>query len=125
MLADQLEKVRVVLEDWFLSGFITALGLTKIRGKAMHLSRDIHHLRVLVAEISLKLGTESDPDDEDLGIDWDKEMSTTGEMADLSQELWQVMEKGAPEGTELWPLHQSTLYARFLHVGFQESGCLS
>jgi len=96
-----------------LSAFITARGLAKIRGKAIHLSRGVNHLRVLVAEISLKLGTDSDPDDEEQGIDWDREITTTGEMADLGREMWCVLEKGAPDGTELWPLHPSTLYARF------------
>jgi len=94
-------------------------GLAKIRGKAIHLSRGVNHLRVLVAEISLKLGTESDPDDEEQGIDWDREMTTTDEMADLGREMWCVLEKGAPEGTELWPLHPSTLYARFQSGRFQ------
>ncbi len=90
MLADKLEKIQVVLEDWVLGAFITARGLAKIRGKAilaMHLLRGIHHLRVFVAEISLKLVTESDPNDEKSEIGWDKEMPTTGEMADPGQEL--------------------------------------
>ena len=113
MLAEKLDKMRVVLEEWVLSAFITARGLAKIRGKAIHLSRGVNHLRVLVAEISLKLGIDSDPDDEEQGIDWDREITTTGEMADLGREMWRVLEKGAPDGTELWPLHPSTLYARF------------
>ena len=112
VLPDKLKKMLLVLEEWILSAFITARGLAKIRGKAIHLSRGVNHLRVLVAQISLKLGTESDHDDEEQGIDWDREM-TTGEMADLGRELWCVIEKGAPDRTELWPLHPSTLYARF------------
>ena len=46
-------------------------------------------------------------------------MTTTDEMADLGRQMWCVLEKGAPEGTELWPLHPSTLYARFQSGRFQ------
>ena len=51
---------------------------------------------MLVTEISLKLGTDSDLDEEEQGIDLHRNMPTTGEMAALGQELWRVMEKGAP-----------------------------
>jgi len=119
VLPDKLEKMLLVLEEWILSAFITARGLAKIRGKAIHLSRGVNHLRVLAAEISLRLGTELDPVDDDHEFDWDRELSTTGDMIDLGREMCCVLRKGAPEGTELWPLHPSTLYSRFLRGRFQ------
>ena len=93
--------------------------MAKIRGKAIHLSRGVNYLRVLAAEISLRLGTELDPVDDDHEFDWDRELSTTGDMIDLGREMCCVLRKGAPEGTELWPLHPSTLYSRFLRGRFQ------
>jgi hypothetical protein len=116
VLPDKIPKMQNCLEEWILGAFTTARGLAKIRGKAMHFSLGIRHLRVLIPEISLVMGTELDPDDGDgdSGIDWDREIPTTDAMTQVGQEMLRVIEKGAPEGMEMWPLHPSTLYGRFL-----------
>ena len=114
IMADKLPKMESCLEEWVLSAYTTARNLAKIRGKALHFSLGISHLRVLVPEISLTLGTESDPDDKEHGIDWDREITNTEGMLELGLEILRVIRKGAPEGAEMWPPHQSTLYSRFL-----------
>ena len=114
VLPEKLPKMRDCMEEWILSAFMTARGLAKIRGKALHFSLGIRHLRVLVPEISIVLGTESDPEDEESGVDWDRIIPNTDAMAELGNEMLRVIEKGAPEGMEMWPLHPSTLYGRFL-----------
>jgi hypothetical protein len=105
-MADKLPKMESCLEEWVLIAYTTARNLAKIRGKALHLSLGILHLRVLVPEISLTLGTESDPDDKEHGIDWDREITNTEGMLELGLEILRVILKGAPEGAEMWPPHQ-------------------
>lgn len=114
IMADKLPKMESCLEEWVLSAHTTARNLAKIRGKALHFSLGISHLRVLVPEISLTLGTESDPDDKEHGIDWDREITNTEGMLELGLEILRVIRKGASEGAEMWPPHPSTLYSRFL-----------
>ena len=62
VLPDKIPKMQNCLEEWILGAFTTARGLAKIRGKAMHFSLGIRHLRVLIPEISLVMGTELDPE---------------------------------------------------------------
>lgn len=116
VLPEKVAKMLGCLEEWILGAFTSARGLAKIRGKAMHFSIAIRYLRVLIPEISLALGTEADPgdDDGDSGVDWDREIPTTDALIDLGREMVKVIEKGAAEGVEMWPLHPSTLYGRFL-----------
>jgi hypothetical protein len=114
VLPAKLPKMEECLQEWILSAFTTARALAKIRGKALHFSLGVHHLRVLVPEISLALGTESDPSDKKPEIDWDREVPTTDAMVELGRELLTVISKGAPLGVEMWPLHPSSLYGRFL-----------
>jgi hypothetical protein len=48
----------------------------------------------LVPEISLALGTESDPSDKKPEIDWDREVPTTDAMVELGRELLTVVLRG-------------------------------
>ena len=94
VLPAKLPKMEECLQEWSLSAFTTARALAKIRGKALHFSLGAHHLRVLVPEILLALGTESDPSDKKPEIDWDREVPTTDAMVELGRELLTVVLRG-------------------------------
>lgn len=114
VLPAKLPKMDECLQEWILSAFTTARGLARIHRRSSHFSLGVQHLRVLIPEVLLVLGTESDPRDKEPEIDWDREIITTDAMAEQGQELLAVIQKGAPAGVEMWPLHPSTLYGRFL-----------
>ena len=94
VLPAKLPKMEECLQEWSLSAFTTARALAKIRGKALHFSLGAHHLRVLVPEILLALGTGSDPSDKKPEIDWDREVPTTDAMVELGRELLTVVLRG-------------------------------
>ena len=93
---------------------MTARFLAKVRGNTQLFSVRVIYPGVFMTEISLWLGTEDSPDDFVSEFDWGKEFPKFAERIDLACEIRAVVAKGAQEGAELWTLHPSTMYRRFL-----------
>ena len=81
--------------------------LDSIKGRLLHYSAAIRHLRVPLAELARLMG----PVSEDL---YDEPRPAPEGLADLSAELCEILRSFAPSGSPLWPPLASSAYASLL-----------
>ena len=107
ILGPKLEKVVLCLQGWASAEVITLRGLDSVRGRILHYSLSIRHLRILATEITWLIGTEEEPA-------YDEELPVSDDMRNLASEIEEVTKKYAPQGCALWPAIPSSLYGGFL-----------
>jgi len=85
----------------------TTRGVDRVRGRSLHYSACIPHLRVFCASFSQLLGTEGK-------VEYDSTLRVTPPLRALCQNMLNVIFRYAPVGSELWPVPPATLYDQFL-----------
>ena len=109
MLIQDEKRVKLLacVDGWGLLEVITARELDSIKGRVLHYSYCIRHLRVLATEIECLLGPVGE-------ADYDRKVAVTGEMRGLAREIRMVVERFSAQGVPLWPPVPSSAYAAFL-----------
>ena len=79
----------------------------RVRGRAIHYSACIQHLRVCCASLSRLLGTEGP-------VEYDSEIPVTPLLQALCQKMLDIVMQYGSVGSELWPVEPATLYDRFM-----------
>ena len=85
----------------------SARELDSIKGRLLHYSAGVRHLRVLVTELQRLMGPVPEDEYDDIG-------PAPAGLEELSAEMCSVLARYAPLGRPLWPPPASSAYATFL-----------
>ena len=85
----------------------SARELDSIKGRLLHYSAGVRHLRVLVTELQRLMGPVPEEEYDDIG-------PAPAGLEELSAEMCSVLARYAPLGRPLWPPPASSAYATFL-----------
>ncbi|MFN5017560.1 hypothetical protein [Bradyrhizobium sp.] len=102
-LVKLLGSIRLLREAQTLS----TRQLDEVKGRALHYSACVRHLRILVTELGRLVGTVDESD-------YDAPRLVTGELRELSCEMEAVVERYGEAGVPLWPPVASSAYAAFM-----------
>lgn len=107
ILPDKLAKLLAALAEWLAATCVTPRELDSLRGRVLHYSAAIRHLRVHATALGRFVG----PVDDDA---YDRPVAVTDEMRQLGGEVVDVIERYHDRGMPLWPPVASTLYRLML-----------
>ena len=86
----------------------TAREVDRVRGRAIHYSACIDHLRVPCASLARLLGSDGP-------ITYDFEVCISHELRALCGRMLDIVFQHGPRGSEMWPVPPATLYEKFSH----------
>ena len=103
---DKLNKILAGLLEWKGMVNTTIRVLAEHRGRLIHYSLGISHVRVLATELSWYIGSDSEPD-------YDREIAMSPQLQALADEIIGVISVFGALGRPLWPPVPSSLVGAF------------
>jgi hypothetical protein len=117
VLPDTLASLLVSAESLGVADAVwTQRLLDRVKGRLLHYSVAISHLRILVTELGRLMG----PVSEEL---YDQVLPTPPGLGSLSSEICNIIRRFAPSGRPLWPIVPSSAYAALLRGDEQHVLC--
>ena len=107
ILAEKREKLLACVRGLGAASEMTARELDGVKGRVLHYSACIRHLRILATELGCLAG----PVDEST---YDRRQPVSAEMRALAGEMAEVVEHYSGSGVPLWPPVASSAYASFV-----------
>jgi hypothetical protein len=103
---DKLSKLLAGLVEWRQTSVTSVLSIAEHRGRLIHYSLGINHLRVLSTELTWYIGTEEKPD-------YDRQVDMDANLSAVADEIVHVVRVFGPLGRPLWPPVASSLLGAF------------